>query len=514
MRERERQRERRTSQSTEPLRFASYYEDPVGFARDVFGITLVGRQAELARAVAGSILVACRSGHKVGKSCVDCCVAWWFACTREESRVVITAPTERQIKKVLWRELKRLRRLAFKKGYELPAVPKDPATGIQFEDGREIFGFSTKEPDNFSGISGAEVLYVVDEASGVKEEIFQAINGNRAGGARLLMTGNPTQTSGEFYDAFHTKRHLYDAGALIHISSADSPNVEAGRTVVPGLAEGWWVEEQRKRYGGPGNPIYDVRVDGNFPAQATDSIIGVALVEAALARWEDVESGESDEIKPGNILDVGVDVARFGDDDTVVQPRRGLVAYAPASAHGFDNLEVTGLVIRTVEDLRQPGERVRIKVDVTGGHGSGPYDLLRAHYASDPQLSKLVQIIPVNASSASSEPEEYFNLRAELHYAVRDWLDAGGTFPSSPELESDLVAPKYSLHTNGSRKVEPKEAIKKRLGRSTDYYDALALSVWNGAVVDTRPAEDAIALILSDPRFQLSRFGGGGRGFG
>lgn len=452
------------------------------------------------------MLVACRSGHKVGKSFVVSALAWWFACTRQDARVVLTAPTDRQIRKVLWRELRRLRKLAVARGYHMPEVPKDPGTGIQFDDGREIFGFSTKDPDNFSGISGAEVLYIVDEASGVPEDIFQAIHGNRAGGARLVMMGNPTQTSGELYEAFTTQRHLYDDGALIHISSADSPNCQPGGRRITGLATPEWVEEMREKYGGPGNPIYDVRVDGNFPAQAADSVIGVALVELALSRWEDVENGE---IEPGMVLDIGVDVARFGDDDTVVQPVRGTVAYIPVAVNGFDNTEVTGLVIRTVSDMRKPGERVRIKLDTTGGHGSGPYDLLRQNYEDDDNVT----VVPVNASESSTEPEEYYNLRTELHYSVRNWIVEGGAFPSCPKLESDLVAPKYSLHTNGARKVEKKADIKKRLGRSTDYYDALALAIWNGSVVDTTFAEEANEEMLNDPSMQLSRWGGESCGF-
>lgn len=452
-------------------RFEKFADDPVGFARDVLGLELWGRQADLARAVVAHQRVACRSGHKVGKTTVVAVLAWWFAATRAQARAVCTAPTDRQVRKAIWREVKRLRRCAKRHGYVLPEVPKDPRTGVQFDETEsEIFGFSTNDPDNFSGISAPHVIYLCDEASGIAAPIFEAIHGNRAAGAKFLMTGNPTQPSGELFDAFNSQRHLYHPEALIHISSADSPNVTTGEVIVPGLATRAWVEEMREAYGGPGNPIYDVRVDGNFPSQAADTIIGVGVVEAALGRFPDTE--------PGRILDVGVDVARFGDDLTVVQAVRGLRAYEPRAVHGYDTGEVAGLVIQTIRQLRSPGERVRVKID-TIGYGAGVFDQIRRHYD---RLGG-VDVVSVNSAEAATDPSEYFNLRSELHFVVRDWLVAGGALAPCPRLESDLVAPRYRLHTNGTLRVEAKDDIKKRIGRSTDYLDALALAVFNGGSV-------------------------------
>ncbi len=113
--------------------------------------------------------------------------------------------------------------------------------GLQMADGREIVGFSTDSPERMSGISGANLLFILDEASGIPEPIFEAVEGNRAGGAKVIMFSNPTSTSGTFYEAFHRKRNFWHT---IHISAEESPNVTGGQISIPGLATAEWVEEK------------------------------------------------------------------------------------------------------------------------------------------------------------------------------------------------------------------------------------------------------------------------------
>ncbi len=131
-----------------------------------------------------------------------------------------------------------------------------------------------------------------------------------AGGASILLISNPTQTSGTFYEAFTTKRHLWHT---IHISSETTPNVTEGRTIIPGLATRAWVEEKKADWGEE-SPLFQVRVRGNFPDQAENSVIGLGLIEAARARYDNAPAALSGR------FDLGVDVARYGDDTTVLQP--------------------------------------------------------------------------------------------------------------------------------------------------------------------------------------------------
>ena len=122
------------------------------------------------------------------------------AASRPGARVVLSSASARQVKTILWREVKALHRRAVARGYDLPAPALDPETGVRWEDGREILGFTARDPEKMAGVSGAHLLFLLDEASGISPEIFEAIEGNRAGGARIALASNPTQQSGEFFD--------------------------------------------------------------------------------------------------------------------------------------------------------------------------------------------------------------------------------------------------------------------------------------------------------------------------
>lgn len=418
------------------------------------------RQEELLRTCAASPRVACRSGHKVGKSTAACALALWWVSTREQGRVVLTSASGRQVRAILWRELRKLHREALQPiGGTLHEVPD---AGLQFPDGREVVGFSTDKPERFAGISGHELLFIVDEASGVPELIFEALEGNRAGGARVVMISNPTQTSGTFFDAFHSRRRFW---ATQHISSEEAARVEPA---VPGLATASWVAEKKAEWG-TDSPIYKVRCGGQFPEQGTQQVVSLSLVSAALDRWE--------ETLPGTTLDIGLDVARFGDDETLFCPRLGLYVPGLEVLPPADALDTAGLAAnRALEIARALGikSKPRIKVDVIGV-GAGVFDALSRR--DD------VEALAVNSSNTADDEKLYSNLRAQLHFGVRDWL-ATGAIPHDGKLEGELVSPIYSFDSRGRYVVESKKEIKARLGRSPDRFDALALAVHSPPAID------------------------------
>lgn len=456
-------KERQKSRCTSVQTFEGYYNDPVGFCRDVLGLELWSRQAEMAQAVADHPAVAVRSGHKVGKSTGAGGVSLWWTATRPRGVVVLTSASFAQIEETLWPELCRLHKNALiPLGGDLHDTPRG---GLRWADGRRIFGRSTNTAERMAGLSGAELLFVIDEASGIDESIFEAIEGNRAGGARELMLGNPTQTSGTFFDAFHSKREFYHT---MHISSEESPNVVSGEMTVPGLAMRDWVEKNRRAWG-KDSPKYQIRVLGDFSTQSSDSVIGLGLVEAAIARWRELEPIMPDlerDVDRGR-LEIGVDVARYGDDDSVITPRRGRVAFRSDSVHGQNTVQITGRVLDVARQMRGHGERPRVRVDGIGV-GAGVVDQLLEH----PE----VEVVEVNASESALCDEEYTNVRAETWFALRDWLKTGA-IPPDAELEGELLAPRYSFDGRGRQRVEPKDDIKKRLGRSPDKADSLGLSV-------------------------------------
>ena len=470
-------RQRQNSASTDDLK--RWADDPVVFAREVIGIECWGRQAELLRAMAGWKLdrngkrvpirkpgrVAIRSGHKISKSNTLAIFGlWWVTVKGPNARAICTAPTGRQVEKILWREVKAMARKS--PLFPAPSVRADP--GIRYADGREFFGFSTSDNKtaDMGGFSSPHILFIVDEASGVSEDVYEAIFGNLAGGGTVILVGNPTSTAGTFYDAFHRNAEYW---TCVHVSSEETPNVVEGRTVIAGLATRSYVEEMRKLWG-EDSLSYQVRIAGNFPGQASDVAIGVDLVNAAQERWEDTEEG--------NVLDLGVDVAREGDDDSIIQPVRGKRALPLRPFNGLDGPELADEVIKLLigpAKIRRGQERVRIRIDSVGV-GASPYDsLVRKVRALD--FSDLVTVTPVDAGEAAGD-EQYQLVRDELWFGIRTWLEAGGAIPDDPRLEGDLTSRKYSFTDKNKICVEKKKDLKKRLRRSPDRGDALALAVF------------------------------------
>ncbi|MVN88782.1 hypothetical protein GO986_18750 [Deinococcus sp. HMF7620] len=446
--------------------FAKYRDDPVGFARDVLGITVWDAMERIMLAVRDHRKVAVRSGHKISKSTTAAVIALWRCLCIEGSRTVVSAPTGRQVKIIIWKELTKRHREAGLPG----KVFVDPGTGFRYLDS-EVFGFSTDEPEQMAGVSGADLLFIIDEASGVEESIFEAIEGNMAGGASILLISNPTQLVGTFYDAFTSKRHLWHT---IHISSESTPNVLSRKIIIPGLATCEWVNEKKLEWG-EDSPLFQVRVRGNFPTQAQNTVIGLGQIEAARARY-DAEEGDLT-----GAFDLGVDVGHFGDDPSVLQPvlRARQRALPPVEYAKQDNVEVAGHVMDLVQHLRGQlvypvsAGTVRVKVDNTG-NGTGVTDHLRH---SDRAKALGIEVFGIMVGGGATS-EGYTNLRSQLWFASRDWLKEGGQLPPNGKQEGEAVAVRYSFDTQGRQKVEKKEEIKKRLGRSSNHWDALALAIY------------------------------------
>lgn len=473
---------------TAPL-FPEYFDDPVGFAEKELGLRLWSKQRRILEAIARGRRVAIRSGQKTGKSTAFVAAALWWAATRARGRVLFTGPGNAQVKDILWKELHRLcydrgnlredgRTVADVLGVE-PAVM--PHTGMQWPDGREIVGFVRETPTATQGFSGPEVLIIIDEASGVPDAIFEAHEGNTAAEGRILAASNPTSNVGWFFEAFHSHLEFWDT---IHISSEESPNITGLEPAIPGLAGADWLQTQLAKYG-PAHPAYLVRVKGDFAGTTSNTIVGLTMLTKSHERRakrlkDEAANGEQPNTDP---LEYGLDVARFGDDDTIITPRRGKRVYPQIAIHGADGNEIAGKLLEDVRARRYPGERPKVKIDGTGGWGSSPADILRAGHADE------VEAIEVNSSCKADDEELYTNLRSQLHFGVAQWLEDGGELPPDKKLDVELLAPTYTFDARRRYVVEPKASIKKRLQRSPDRADSLALSIYR-AVSDEIEFED------------------------
>lgn len=511
--------------------FIEYVNDPVRFFVEILGIEPWGRhaglppdeasQVDILTAVRDYDMVAVRSGHKVSKSCSAAGIGLWWVGTRPHGRVILTAPAGHQVESILWTEIRDLvaRTHPAQQGKTLPPMPGvihvDPHNGYELAPGWGMWGVTTNKPERMSGKSGAEQLFIVDEASGYPEDIFVSVFGNMAGGGKVVLFSNPTRTSGTFFDAFNDKR---GAWKTLHVSSLNTPNFHGGN--VPGLANPNWHETiAKKLWGGPGNPLYDMRALGNFPSQSENGIVPMVLMEQGMARWQTTEPADDDE------LDIGVDVARGGEDESILAPRRGLKVFE-LEAVPVDKTagalppgpQIGEAVVRMARRMRKVTDRLRPRVKVDAiGVGTAVLDYLALNYAEEMEIvgvntscaAETVKIIAAGTdiSPPKTAADEYRNLRTQILFGITAWLREGGAIPQDPQLGKELVATSFYFVTKGKLAAEDKDEVKRRIRCSPDRADAVALAIY-----DPRRSDGDGAPNMDDLNdgYRL----GDGRGFG
>lgn len=427
----------------------TYRDDPVAFVREVLGAEPLSYQAEFLEAIAkGERRISIRSGHGTGKSTSASWAMLWFTLLRFPNKVVVTAPTSGQLFDALFAELKRwinelpdqLKLLLTVKSdrVELTAAPSEAFISARTS--------RAETPEALAGVHSDNVMLVVDEASGVPEQVFEAAAGSMSGhSAVTVMLSNPTRSSGTF---FESQTRLADSWWTRRWSCVDSP-----------LVSDEFVEEMRQRYGEDSN-AFRIRVLGEFPMADDDTVIPYHLADAA--RHRDIE--RSPEEKPVWALDV----ARFGSDSTVLLKRAGSVVYEIMVWNGVDLMGTVGRVKAEFDALPSSKRPQVILVDSIG-LGAGVVDRLR-------ELGAPVR--GVNVAEAPSAKGTYTNLRSELWFRVKGWLeDRGCKLPDNDRLIAELTSVRYRYMSSGKMAVESKDEMRKRGLKSPDLADALCLSL-------------------------------------
>ena len=447
--------------------FREKLQDPEYFTKTILNKTLWPIQAEILKSVRDNPRTAVRSCHGIGKTFTAAMCILWFLYTHPKAIVLSTAPTWRQVEKLIWKEIRSAYREAvIPLGGNL--LPKTPELHL-IHDEWYAAGLSTNEPDRFQGFHEEHILVIVDEAAGVNLEIYEAIEGIlTSSGARLLLIGNPTAIGTPFYDAFTKPGYQ-----TFHVSAYDTPNFTAyGITPDDIASDTWqakmqgvpyprlitpqWVSDRYKAWGESSAP-YQVRVLGNFPQQGEDTLIPLLWIELAMERWEDTPDGSP--------VQIGVDVAAYGSDKTVIAVRKGnklceLHVYSQKNTR-----ETAGLV----QIASREHNTSRIAVDEIG-IGRGVVDSLE---------EACYENVGVNVSERSSDSERWHNLRAELWCGLRDRLDPDKepiALPPDDELLSELAGVRYKVDSRGAIQIESKDDMRKRLGRSPDRADAVVLA--------------------------------------
>lgn len=470
------------------VRFPSplYRERPVEFCREILGVEPWAKQIEILEAVRDHPRVAVRSGHKIGKSNIAAAIALWFYCSFPDARVVMTSTTSRQVDQILWRELRMMRarggrcvacKAADPDGHVIMRPCEHSAliegeqgelarTGLKSPDFREIVGFTAREAEAVAGISGSNLLYLGDEASGIPDLIFEAMEGNRAGGGRSVWFSNPTRNSGEFFEAFHGKASHY---FTITVSSEETPNVVQGRVVIPGIATREWIEARRLEWG-EDSPMYKIRVKGIHALSEDGKIFSIHTITLAEQRWPDTSDAGR--------LYFGLDPAgeSGSGDDTVFSARRGLKQLLLRAHQGMNEEQHLTQLLVYLATLKLQRETPVVVMDREGSIGSKLYTLLRNYAEANPQAFELVG---VRASDrAVRMPDIYDRMRDALAANLEQWFRDGGAILEDAKLERELHSLEWKQYANGRLKVTPKDIIRKVIGRSPDRYDALALSCW------------------------------------
>jgi len=433
---------------------AATQRDPVGWCRRALGIDPWSKQCEALQMLRDNDRVAIRSGHAVGKSFISAAMALWYSECHVPSYVITTSSSWTNVEKTTWPEMSKMRRYApYDIGGEM--LLTEYRRGIQWG----IFSVSPKDPENFSGFrTPGGVLVIIDEASDLEPDIMEAILGlTMSGHSKILMIGNPLRPSGPFYDAFHNS-----TWATMAISSYDSPNVMSGREVIPGLCTAERIEERAIEWG-RNSPTFKARVLGEFPDGSDNMLIKLSWVEQAMRREYQAEIDR-------NSLCMGVDVAREG-GDRIVFLIRDKYAVRYMEIHQHESLMVTAG--RTIDIARKHNvQPERVFIDDVG-MGGGPTDRLR-------ELD--FAVTPINFGHKAQDAVRFSNVRAECYWRLREWLDPtqGGTPGAIPAehkaLAHECAMPLTDFTSKGQIKLEPKDDIKKRLGRSPDLADALALT--------------------------------------
>jgi len=421
---------------------------PALFAEEALGAKPTEQQWEGSRALVDSRRVSIRSGHGTGKSAFLAWCVLWFECCYYPCKIPCTAPTGHQLQDILWAELATWHR---KLDERYPVLAREFRwTSERFEMIKrpaESFAVArTSRPENpeaLQGFHAPNLLFVLDEAAGIAEPVFQVAEGALStDGAFVVMAANPTREDGYFHASHHRQR---DSWTCLHWDGEQSP-----------LVSPQYIAQMRAKYGAD-SPIYQVRVRGNF-ATAVDGVISLQLCMDAVVR----------DVKPFVQAEErwGVDVARFGDDSTALAKRRGNIQVEPTREwYGKDTMQVVGI-------LKNEYDAARIKPDVIAvdviGIGAGVVD--RAKELGLP-------VSGINIAESASADDKYSRLRDELWFLGKEWLaERDCRLCDDDALIGELTTPKYSILSNGKLKVESKDELRKRGVKSPNLADAWLLT--------------------------------------
>ena len=398
-----------------------------------------------------SVRFSVRSGNGPGKSALVAWIVDWFMSTRPNPRVRVTANTKPQLETTTWRELAKWHDLSQNKHWFT-------WTGAKFYQNEnrgtwcaDAVTWNADRPTSFSGVHGDHTLYIMDEASGIDDIIWEYTEGAMTDlRATWLVFGNPTRNTGKFSETHKSSRWNHRE---IDSRTARRTNKEE-------------IKEWIKEYGEDSDHVR-MFVYGKEPRQEIRQMIALSLVEEAYGK----ELALSTYQHEPKIM--GFDVAMGGRDPCVIRKRQGLNAnFNPIRFPGDPDLTIPCTVLAREIDAWEPDA---VFVDIVGVGAGVPGIMGRMGYT----------VTGINGKTRAIEQQKYANRRTEMMNSIKLWLLAGGAIDKGKELKADLVTPYVGDDGKGRLQMELKKDVMKRLKRSPDDGDALALTFAESVAVKT-----------------------------
>ena len=478
------------------------------FVREAFGVYLDKEQQEILSSVQHNRRTSVASGTARGKDFVAACAAMSFLYLTprwrrnangevelaENTKVALTGPTDRQVRNIMMPEISRLYNRAKARGITLPGrlTTADIRT-----DYAEWFltGFKADEYNHeaWSGFHAVHTMFVVTEATGIGDDTFAAIEGNLQGDSRILLVFNPNTLVG-----YAARSQNGDRWAKFSLNSLTAPNVIERQIVIPGQVDYEWVVDKVENWCTPidksevlvemddfefegrwyrPEDLFRKKVLGRFPKIADDVLIPGQWLELAHERWKQANGREP---LGGDTRILGVDVAGMGRDNTCFCERKGAWV-APFQTHNSggaaDHMKIAGQIAA----YRRRHIEAYVSID-TIGEGAGVYsrcvELDKAQYIISCKYSEAAKARNGRDLTDVTGQYKFLNMRAYLFWCVRDWLDpkndTGAMLPPDAKFDEEATEIRYEFRSDGRLFIEAKEDIKRRIGRSTDKFDALA----------------------------------------
>ena len=429
-------------------------EKPDVMVRELFNVEPDAWQIDVLQAFPHNQRLAMKACKGPGKTCLLAWIAWNFLLTRPYPKCAATSISADNLSDNFWTEMA--------KWQNMSPLLKDmftwTKTRISHKEFPETWWIAARawpkaadrdrQADTLAGLHADYILFILDESGGIPDAVMATAEAALSScvEGHLVQAGNPTMLEGPLYRASTTERNLWHVTEIT--GDPDSPKRSPRISIQ-------WAREQIEKYGRD-NPWVLINVFGEFPPSSLNALIGLDELKASANRYyREFEIGAAPRI-------LGIDVARFGDDKSVICKRQGIQCFPFIEYRNLDSL----MGASHTTNLWTEWDADACFIDDTGGFGAGWIDQLRGLGRSP---------IGVGFATNAGNSARYANKRAEMYFEAVEWIKRGGAIPDSRELIEALSQTTYTFQKD-KLLLEPKEDIKSRLGFSPDHADAFVLT--------------------------------------